>query len=259
MTSLIPTAFAFACLLGSAFALTDSDIAPSALIGKTLSFTIVNGGSPYATTGTWSGTFAASGNGFSVANITGDTVPISTTYTASASGGFTSVSLVKFIEGRDVATLTLYIQDGVGKYEVSIKDLFGVGLNGEFSIGSSVTKSPEIGVSKGDKNFVDGKDKVNFGYVQVGQLSAAKRFTIKNTGKLALKNLGFSVTGGERADFIVNAPKISEIAPGVSVSFRVFFKPKMLGSRQAVLHISSNDKDENPFDIKLVGTGAGIK
>ncbi len=77
----------------SAFAITDADIAPAALPGKTLVFTIVNGGDPYATTGTWSGTFAGTGNGFSVANITGDTVPINTTYTATVDGIFTDCAL----------------------------------------------------------------------------------------------------------------------------------------------------------------------
>ena len=123
----IPTlvaSFAFSTLT-TAFAITAAEIAPAALAGKTLTFTIVNGGSPYATNGTWSGAFAASGNEFKVAKISGDTVPITTTFSATASGGFTNVSLAKFVEGKKPATLTLYLVNGVGNYELFIDDVFG--------------------------------------------------------------------------------------------------------------------------------------
>lgn len=240
-------------------ALTEADIAPAALVGKTLSFTIVNGGSPYATTGTWSGSFAASGNGFSVANITGDTVPISTTYSATVDGIFTDCALPKFIEGQSAATLTLYIQDGIGKYEVFISDVFGVSLNGEFTIGAPVVKGAEIEMLLGKKDLVDGKSKTNFGNIRVSKSGKPKTYTIKNTGTSPLRNLGFSVTGKNRADFVLSSPKIGKIAPGASVKFRVIFKPKAFGTRKADLHFKSNDKDEKSFDVKLSGRGVGIK
>jgi len=252
------SAFVFSSI-ASAFAITDADIAPAALVGKTLGFTIVNGGSPYATTGTWSGTFAASGNGFAVANITGDTLAISTTYAAAVDSGFTNVSLAKFVEGQSPATLTLYTMDGVGKYELSISDVFEVGLNGEFTISAPVVKGAEIEMLQGKKELVDGESKTDFGNIRVSKSGKAKTYTIKNTGTAPLTNLGFSVTGMNRGDFIVSSPKIGKIAPGTRVSFRVIFKPKDYGKRKAVLHFKSNDKDEKSFDIKLSGAGVGIK
>lgn len=37
--------------------------------------------------------------------------------------------------------------------------------------------------------------------------------------------------------------------------FAVTFSPSALGPRTATLHLASNDEDENPFDIQVVGDG----
>jgi hypothetical protein len=244
----------------SASAITEADITPAALVGKTLTFTIVNGGSPYPTTGTWTGTFAASGNGFSVANISGDTVPISTTYSAATAGTFTDVALAKFIEGQASATLSLFILGGIPKYEVFISGVFGVSLNGTFTIGSAPVKGPEIDV-KGPKNnsLADGDSKTRFGSVQVTKSGTPKRFIIKSVGSAPLKNLDVSIDGRNKSDFIVSTLKENQLADGDSTEFTVKFKPSAFGPRKAVLHIKSNDKNENPFDIDLAGEGVGIK
>lgn len=244
----------------SASAITDADITPTALVGKTLTFTIVNGGSPYATNGTWSGTFAASGNGFSVANVSGDTVPVSTTFSAAVDGGFTNVSLAKFIEGRKPATLTLYTVGGIGNYELSIQDLFGVSLNGTFTIGSAPVKGPEIDVrqAKGGA-LTDGASTTRFGTVQVTKTGAAEKFMITNTGSSPLRDLAITVDGRNKSDFIVSTLKENQLAGGESTGFTVKFKPGGFGTRKAAIHIKSNDKNEDPFDIGLTGAGVGIK
>lgn len=43
--------------------------------------------------------------------------------------------------------------------------------------------------------------------------------------------------------------------PSGSTTFTVAFTPAGVGTRSAALHISSNDADENPYDIALSGTG----
>lgn len=242
----------------SASAITDAEIAPAALVGKTLVCTVVNGGSPYATTGTWSGTFAASGNAFTIANITGDTVPISTTFTAGLENGYSVVSLAEFVDGRNPAKMTLYTVNGVGHYEVAIQDVFGVGLNGTFTFGAPPVVGPEIEIKQGGK-LTDGKAETNFGTTLVGKTGKTKVYTIKNTGEAVLKNIGFSVTGKSKGDFTVSSPKIKSILPGSKVKIRVTFKPSAIGKRKAVLHIRSNDTDEGSFDIKLNGSGTGKK
>lgn len=48
------------------------------------------------------------------------------------------------------------------------------------------------------------------------------------------------------------------LAPRSSTTFTVQFVPTGTGARTATLHILSDDSDENPFDITLNGTGAGV-
>lgn len=250
--------------LSPVFAVTQAEIAPAALAGKTLTFTIENGGSPYPTNGTWTGSFGASGTDFTVANITGDTAPVSTTYTAVVDGIFTDISLGKFVEGQPAAILSLYIQDGlqdgVGRYEVFIPGIFGVSLTGTFTVGSSTATGPDIKVtlSNGGK-ITDGKSTTQFGAVQIRKTGSPKSYVIRNTGKSALTTLGFTIGGTNKKDYILSSPKISKIAPNASVTIRVSFKPKALGKRKAVLHIMSNNQEESSFDINLVGSGVAIK
>ena len=243
------------------FAITDADIAPAALAGKTLVFDIVNGGAPFATTGRFTGPFAASGDGFSLANVTGDTVAVTTTWSASASGGFTNCQIPGFIPGQSAATLTLYTQDGIGKYEVFISGVFGVSLNGTFTMGAPEAKAAEIAVSYRKTALRDGRSKLDFSTVPATKRgrSRTRLLTLSNTGDAPLRNLGFSVTGRYSGEFQVAAPKIGAIAPGGSITIRVTFTPESIGRHRAELHIHSNDKDENPFDIRLTGNGGGRK
>ena len=50
--------------------------------------------------------------------------------------------------------------------------------------------------------------------------------------------------------------KKAMLAPGESMNVYVSFKPKARGNRNAVIRISSNDKNENPFEIRLRGSGS---
>ncbi len=261
------TAFAFSSV-APLFALTDADIAPAALAGKTLFFEIVNGGAPYATTGNFSCTFEALGNGLTLEDLSGDTEPaamIDTTYTAAAADGTTEIQIPDFIAGQNDATLALYVVDGEGRFEVTSAGASNVTLNGTFDLSVMEIrvdkKGPEIGVKQGKTVLKDGKSKVDFSTVLVTKRgkSRTKAITITNSGNAPLKNLGFSVTGKNRKEFLVSSPRIALIVPGGSVTIRVDFSPKEIGKRKAVLHILSNDKDEASFDVRLRGNGGGIK
>ena len=243
----------------SAFAITDAEITPAALLGKTLTFAIENGGSPYATNGTWSAVFAASGNGFTATRITGDLANISTTYSSVLNGTFTEVSLATFVQGQKPATLTLYTVSGIGHYEVSIADLFGVSLNGTFAFGTTAVKAPEISIQQPlGSELTDGSSTKNIGYARIGK-SISKTFTITNSGTSTLKNIATTINGKNKADFSVTSLAKTSLAPKASTTFTVTLRPKTIGAKNAAIHITSSDADENPFDIKLTGTGAGIK
>lgn len=256
MRTLILPALLSVFAAATASAITDAEIAPAALVGKTLVFDIENGASPFATTGTWSGTFASSGNGFSAANISGDFVDISTTFSAALDGTFTNVSLAKIVEGQKPATLTLYTISGVGHYEVSIQDLFGANMSGTFTFGSA-PKLPEIDIQQpAGKSLKDGGSAKSFGQTTIGTKSKSMTFTIVNKGKAKLTGLALSKSGRNKKDFAVTSPLKENLAPGASTTFKVTFKPSAAGGRSAAIAIGSNDADENPFNIKLSGEGA---
>jgi hypothetical protein len=150
--------------ISSALALSGADIAPAALAGKTLIFDITNGGPPYAEKGgVWSMTFSATATSFSVANISGNTVPIPTFTSCSSTsdGTTTTFTLSKFLEGQNAATLFLYTtMTGEGGYELFIDGVNGVSLNGPFTIGSPpLANGPEIVVKQGSDELTDGASK----------------------------------------------------------------------------------------------------
>ncbi len=239
-----------------ALAITDAEITPSALVGKTLVFTINFGMPPFATTGTWSGTFGASGNAFTAKKITGDFVDVTTTFTNTPDGAFTNISLAKIVNGQDPGKITLYTDNGIGKWEGFIPTLNGANFNGTFTFGTAV-KGPEINIQQPvGSELTDNQGKKSFGTAKVGKKGIAKTFTIKNTGTTKLDKIAVSLGGKNAGDFTITAPGKTSLAPGASTTFKATFKPKATGTKNAVVKIKSNDKDESTFDVKVTGLGA---
>jgi hypothetical protein len=240
------------------FALTEADLAPAAIAGKTLTFTIANGGAPFATNGNWSGKFGASpGNSFTMTKVTGDTVNSTGTWTFNSTfAGLYEYTLSPFIAGQPDAVLTLWISGGAGRYEVFLNGVFGNAQTGGFTLGAAAN-APDIAVQQpAGSDLTDGTAKKSFGTVKVGKSGAAKTFTIKNTGTTKLSKLAIKKSGTGKNDFVVGALGKTSLAAGASTTFKVTFKPTAKGARKADIQIASNDPDENPFDIKLVGEGA---
>lgn len=252
---LLPVAL-LASSLTSAFAITDAEIAPAALVGKTLVFTIEYGGGPFATTGTWSGTLAASGNAFTAKKVTGDFVDVTTTFTTAVDGLFTNISLAKIVDGQAAGTIALYTDNGTGKWEGFI-DGVGDNFHGTFVFGATQPKGSEINIQQPlGSELTDSKGKKSFGTAKVGKKGAVKTFTIKNTGTKKLTKIAVALSGKNAGDFTVTAPSKTSLAPGASTTFKATFKPKSKGTKNAVVLIKSNDKDESPFDVKVTGLGA---
>ncbi|MFN7560135.1 MAG: choice-of-anchor tandem repeat GloVer-containing protein [Prosthecobacter sp.] len=92
-----------------------------------------------------------------------------------------------------------------------------------------------------------------FGVVPVGS-SADLAFTIRNTGAQDLTGIAASIDGPDAGEFsLVTTPAATLPGPAGSSSFTVRFTPSSTSPKQAVLHIASNDADEAPYDIRLVG------
>ena len=105
--------------------------------------------------------------------------------------------------------------------------------------------------------LTDGSSTIAFGTLNIGTASAAKTFTIRNTGIGGLTISGVTKSGAGAADFAVNTSGMAgNIPPGGSTSFTVAFTPSSLGNRSAALQIGSNiTGSTNPFDISLTGSG----
>jgi hypothetical protein len=117
-----------------------------------------------------------------------------------------------------------------------------------------VSPAPEIGVTQSGIAISDGGGK-NFGPATASR-PALLTFVIRNTGNSDLTGLGITVDGPDAAQFSVTSlPTAPVSGPAGSTTFSVAFTPAGVGPRSAALHISSNDADENPYDIALTGSG----
>lgn len=122
-------------------------------------------------------------------------------------------------------------------------------------VGSGVA-NPEIAIQNSTaSDLADGTASINFGGVNLGATSAAETYTIKNLGTANLTGIAITADGDHASNFTITVPPVTALAPGASTTFKVAFKPTAGGPRSSTLHITSNDADENPFDIALSGTG----
>lgn len=115
--------------------------------------------------------------------------------------------------------------------------------------------APEISVKKPTgPALVDGAvNPVDMGQVQVGS-NDSLQFTIENSGDSGLSNLAVSLVGDP--NFSITAQPGATLGVGsATTTFTVRFTPTSRGVKTAALQITSNDSDENPFDINLTATG----
>lgn len=82
--------------------------------------------------------------------------------------------------------------------------------------------------------------------------------TIRNSGTGNMSGLSSRIDGANAAEFTISAQPPATLAPGQSFSFSIGFSPKAVGDRTAQLHITSNDADENPFDLNLLAVGKPV-
>src|SRR5262249_18518569 len=91
-----------------------------------------------------------------------------------------------------------------------------------------------------------GRPPIAFGNQNAGTTSAAKTFTIRNTGSLPLTITGAAFTAlGNPGDFALNTTgMLATLAPGGQTTFSVTFTPTALGDRTATVRVFSNDAGE---------------
>lgn len=114
--------------------------------------------------------------------------------------------------------------------------------------------APEIAVDgPADSALVDGGTSVNFGGVVIESSGGPQTFTIRNEGNSSLMALELTKSGAAGDDFVIGSLGATTLDPGESTTFTVTFNPTVTGNKAAVIHLTSNDANESPFDIPVTG------
>ena len=90
--------------------------------------------------------------------------------------------------------------------------------------------------------------------------SSSKSFWVKNEGTADLNVTGEALVGGDSTEFSIDQGQVPfTLAPGDSHEVVVSFNPTSEGTKATTLQFTSNDPDENPFDITLTGNCTRVK
>ncbi len=156
------------------------------------------------------------------------------------------------VPAGSVATLTgsntvtpSFVADQPGSYvaQLVVSDGIFISLPSTVlitGISSAITVSPDV---------------LDFGNQLVGSSSQSRSIVITSIGTSNVVIDGFSVAGGNAADFSVNSPALPiTLAPDAQTQLTVTFAPSLTGSRAATLSISSDSAD-GPHSVNLSGTG----
>jgi hypothetical protein len=129
---------------------------------------------------------------------------------------------------------------------------------GQFQITDLLIPFGEIGVEQPAGTSLASGAGVDFGFVGDGDPPATRTFVVSNSGIEPLQGLLLSISGQDAAQFGIVAAPASSLAVGATTSFTVQYSPDARGgARNAVLHIGSDDADENDFQVLLTGTADG--
>lgn len=117
--------------------------------------------------------------------------------------------------------------------------------------------APDISVqSPAGVELTSGQSSIDFGTTAT-MAGVVRSFTVKNVGEATLAGIGLTIDGDNAADFIVTKPPAATSLPvNATTAFEVTCSPTAIGVRNAILHVTSNDPDESPFDVALTGSGA---
>ncbi len=209
-----------------------------------LTFTLKNTGSgpltldPPVLTGTRPNDFAVNTTGTLLFIPGGGQTTFSVTFTPTA-------------DGSRSATLSFANNDA----DENPFNFFPVGSTG------STALSPEIAVEQpAGTDLIDGAGSIIFETTAVGGSSAAKVFTVKNTGTAPLALDAFTFSGGNPGDFVVDLAGTARILPATTgqTTFAVTFTPTATGTRTTSLRIANNDFNESSFDIALYGNNTDL-
>jgi hypothetical protein len=107
---------------------------------------------------------------------------------------------------------------------------------------------PEIEVMLGKSPLATGVSILDFGTAAAGK-TVVRKILVRNSGWLPLDDLTVGIVGD--ATFTSTTALPSSLAPGKSAALSIVYRSSGPAATSATLRISSNDADEDPFDIQL--------
>jgi uncharacterized repeat protein (TIGR02543 family) len=187
------------------------------------------------------------------------------TYRAGLGGSVNGVTIQVVDQGNDGSMVTAVPNPGfifvgwtgtdssLDNPRTDLNAIADITVRAQFSpTGPEIVVEEPVGV-----NVPDGGGR-DFGPVLVGGTKDLV-FTVSNSGDTNLDlTLPITFSGPNAAMFTVTAAPMTTLPPGASTTFTVRFAPLTDGTKVAVLHLSNNDSNENPFDIILSGLGSGV-
>ncbi|MES2594468.1 MAG: kelch repeat-containing protein [Verrucomicrobiota bacterium] len=157
------------------------------------------------------------------------------------------------VRNSDNTIMSMFMRSpDVGADERNLRFITGVPTG--YTGGGGGT-SPEIAVEQPTGTGITSGGSRAYGTLDVGTTETLT-FTVKNTGTGALALGAITFGGTHPTDFkVTTAPGLSSLpATTGTTTFVVTYSPLGSGARSAVMHIASDDSDENPFDVNLSGT-----
>lgn len=122
--------------------------------------------------------------------------------------------------------------------------------------------SQEINVQGNSNNIADGETtptngkQTLFGSTNIANGTISKTYTIQNLATVSVLSVSnVTITGANPGDFSVTASPLSLVTALLSTTFTITFDPTAVGERNAIVTITSNDSNENPYTFSIRGTG----
>lgn len=132
----------------------------------------------------------------------------------------------------------------------------GVSAPYELPLGGWGATAPEIEVRDAQELALSsGKGTSDFGSRDLRAPALKRSFLVRNTGNAALTGIRLITDAFESSGFTLESTAPRSLAPGASFPFTVGFRPTQTGIQEAAIRIGSNDADENPFVLRVRGTG----
>ena len=130
-----------------------------------------------------------------------------------------------------------------------------------FSTGIGGTVEPDIMVMGNGLEIANGDatpsldDHTNFDTTQVSAGTLTRHFELHNTGSGYLHIDSLYFDGFHAEDFAFVEPLPDSIAPGTYGLLTISLTPSVVGRRNTVVYIHSDDPDESPYSFDIMGAG----